>query len=162
MWGGSAILFVVVDVVYIVLNIAYTRWLKHVVLWDVLVVVASKRRAKLVQLRGMATVTQKIMHEYSKTLLDQLILIVVVCAILTYSLYTFEADTANHALVITVPFVIFSIFRDLYLVYVKSEGDRPGELPFQSRQLLGTVVMCIVVVAVLYESAILGSHPLSP
>jgi hypothetical protein len=52
---------------------------------------------------------------------------------------------------ITIPFVIFAVFRYLYLIYVKAEGDRPDELLWRDRQILGAAVLCtLVVVGVLY------------
>jgi hypothetical protein len=83
----------------------------------------------------------------------------VACTILTYSLYTFEADTVSHGLVVTVPFVIFGVFRYLYLVYVKADGDRPDEILWRDRQIFGAVVLCIIVtLATLYGPPILRGH----
>lgn len=192
-WGGSAALFVVVIAGYLLVNVAYTYYLKHAVLWDVFVVASGfvlrafagalaipvpispwfyfctlflalflalgKRRAELVQLHDAAATHRKILQEYTQPLLDQLMGVVVSCTILTYSLYTFETDTVSHALIMTVPFVIFGVFRYLYLVYVKADGDRPDEILWRDKQIFGAVVLCIIVtLATLYGPALLHGH----
>lgn len=197
LWGGSPLLFVGVILGYIVINVAYSVHLKHVVLWDVFIVAAGfvlrafagalvipvpvstwfylctlflalflalgKRRAELVQLEGAASAHRVALQGYSLALLDQLMGVVVSCTILTYSLYTFEATTANHALVVTIPFVIFGIFRYLYLVYVKSDGGQPDEVLLRDKQILGAVLLCVLVtVAALYGLPVLRAHPLAP
>ncbi len=79
-------------------------------------------------------------------------MVVVTCTLITYSLYTFQSETASQgALMLTIPFVIFGVFRYLYLVYVMGEGERPDELLWRDRQVLASVVLCVLVVfTVLY------------
>jgi 4-hydroxybenzoate polyprenyltransferase len=109
----------------------------------------GKRRAELVLLSDAAANTRSNLREYNLVLLDQLLAIVVTCVLITYSLYTFQGENASHALMITIPFVIFGVFRYLYLLYVKGEGERPDELLWRDRQILGSVVLCVVAVMVL-------------
>jgi 4-hydroxybenzoate polyprenyltransferase len=184
-WGGSPVLFTLTIAGYLALNVAYSLWLKHQVLWDVFIIAAGfvlravagafaapvpispwfylctmfvalllalgKRRAELVQLSDGAASHRQNLREYSVLLLDQLVAIVVTSALITYSLYTFQSDTASHALMLTIPFVIFGVFRYLYLIYVRADGARPDELLWKDRQILACVVLCVVVVlAVLY------------
>jgi 4-hydroxybenzoate polyprenyltransferase len=195
LWGGSAFLFTATLGSYVALNVAYSSWLKHQVLWDVFVIAAGfvlravagafaapvpispwfylctmflalflalgKRRAELVRLNDGAASHRQNLREYTLLLLDQLLAVVVTCTLITYSLYTFQSDTASHALMITIPFVIFGVFRYLYLIYVKSEGDHPDELLWRDRQILAAVVLCVVViVAVLYGAPALRGHGL--
>jgi 4-hydroxybenzoate polyprenyltransferase len=182
-FGGSALLFALTLSCYFVINIAYSSWLKHQVLWDVFIIAAGfvlramagafaipvpispwfylcttflalflalgKRRAELVLLSDAAANTRSNLREYNLVLLDQLLAIVVTCVLITYSLYTFQGENASHALMITIPFVIFGVFRYLYLLYVKGEGERPDELLWRDRQILGSVVLCVVAVMVL-------------
>jgi hypothetical protein len=58
------------------------------------------------------------LQEYTTQLLDQLVAIAVTCALITYSLYTVQGQTGSHALMIIILFVIFAVFRYLYLIYV--------------------------------------------
>ncbi|MGH2517167.1 MAG: decaprenyl-phosphate phosphoribosyltransferase [Ktedonobacterales bacterium] len=182
-WGGSAALFALTLVCYVVINLAYSSWLKHQVLWDVFIIAAGfvlravagafaipvpispwfylcttflalflalgKRRAELVALSDAAAGTRSNLREYNLILLDQLLAVVVTCVLITYSLYTFQGENASHALMITIPFVIFGVFRYLYLLYVKGEGERPDELLWRDRQILGSVALCVVAVMVL-------------
>lgn len=196
-WGGSGFLFAMVIAGYLLMNVAYTIRLKHLVLWDVFIVAAGfvlrafagalaipvpispwfylctlflalflalgKRRAEIVQAAENATQQRKVLQEYSLGLLDQLMGVVVTCTILTYSLYTFESGTASHALIVTIPFVIFGVFRYLYLIYVKADGERPDELLFKDKQILGAVLLCVLVtVIVLYGFPLARAHQLLP
>jgi 4-hydroxybenzoate polyprenyltransferase len=70
-------------------------------------------------------------------LLDQLITIVTSLTIITYSLYTFSAENLpdNHVMMLTIPFVIYCIFRYLYLVQVEHSGGAPEEVLFSDRPL---------------------------
>ena len=115
-----------------------------------LLLALGKRRAELVSLAGGHDTGQReSLRAYSLALLDQLLVVVVTCTLLTYSLYTFESGIGGHALMITIPFVIFGIFRYLYLLYVKGDGERPDELLWRDRQILGSVLLCVVAVVLL-------------
>lgn len=138
-------------------------WFYLCTLFLALFLALGKRRAELVRLQGAATSTRKNLSEYSQTLLDQLMSVAVACTILTYSLYTFEANTASHTLIITVPLVIFGAFRYLYLVYAQIDGDRPDVLLWRDRQILCAVVLCVLVTVVaIYGLPVLRGHSLLP
>ena len=80
-----------------------------------------------------------------------MITIVVTCTLVAYSLYTFEGPTGNHRLTVTIPFVLYGMFRYLYLVYVRMEGGSPEEVLLRDRPMLGTVMTCaVLIIAVLY------------
>ncbi len=137
-----------------------------------LVLAIGKRRAELV--RASATVSaaglepdqsgvRHTLRDYTMPLLDQLMGIVVTSALITYSLYTFQADVAGGSiLIVTVPCVIFGVFRYLYLVYVRAEGEAPDRLLFTDPQILGSVLVCLLIItAALYGpalSAVLNIH----
>jgi len=182
-WGGAPLLFSITISGYVGMNIAYSRWLKHQVLWDVFIIAAGfvlralagafavlvpispwfyltatflalflalgKRRAELLQLGASASSHRRILQEYTLQLLDQLLAVVVTCTLITYSLYTFQGENASHSLMITIPIVLFGVFRYLYLIYVKGDGGQPDELLWRDKQILGAVVLCIVAVLVL-------------
>ena len=81
------------------------------------------------------------LREYTLPLLDQLIMIVVTCTLISYSLYTFQGENASHDLMLTIPLVVFGLFRYLYLIYVKAAGDRPDELLWRDRQIFVTIAL---------------------
>lgn len=113
----------------------------------------GKRRAELATLGavGASGVTRRNLQHYTTQLLDHLMIVAVTCALVAYSLYTFQGEAASHTMMVTIPFVIFGVFRYMYLVYVKAEGERPDELLFQDKQILAAVALCgLVVVFVLY------------
>jgi hypothetical protein len=52
---------------------------------------------------------------------------------------------------LTIPFVLYGMFRYLYLVYMRMEGGSPEEVLLRDRHMLGTVVLCVaIIIAVLY------------
>jgi len=98
----------------------------------------GKRRNELVTLEGMAGQHRANLDAYSLPLLDQIIAIVSAAMIISYSLYTFDAPSVpqNHALMLTIPFVLYAIFRYLFLVYQKQLGGSPEVLLVTDRPLL--------------------------
>jgi 4-hydroxybenzoate polyprenyltransferase len=170
--------FAMVVAIYFVLNLAYSKWLKHVLILDVLVLAAcfvlrvdagvhliqverfspwlyvvmtllalylgfGKRRAELALLSDDAGNHRKVLQGYTVPLLDQYIIIVSGMTIVSYSLYTFSAPNlpANHTMMLTIPFVVYAIFRYLYLIEVEHSGGAPEEIllsdrPFQLSMLL--------------------------
>src|SRR5262249_51010157 len=109
----------------------------------------GKRRAELVQLGESASQHRRNLQEYTLQLLDQLLGVVVSSTLITYSLYTFQGENASHALMITIPIVLFGVFRYLYLIYVKGDGGQPDELLWRDKQILGAVVLYALTVLVL-------------
>lgn len=97
----------------------------------------GKRRAELALLDQGAGEHRKTLGNYSLPLLDQLITIVTTITIITYSLYTFSAPglPENHAMMLTIPFVIYGIFRYLYLIQVENSGGAPEDVLFTDRPL---------------------------
>ena len=111
----------------------------------------GKRRAELALLADDASNHRKVLDGYTTPLLDQFITIVSGMTIVAYSLYTFfrPETPGNHALMLTIPFVIYAIFRYLYLIQVKQIGGEPEEIlltdrPFQiSIFLWGLAVLAV-------------------
>ncbi len=204
-WGAGAVLvalslglgyllspaFAVVVAVYFLMNLAYTKWLKHILILDVIIIAAGfvlrvvagvalihverfspwlyvvmsllslflgfgKRRAELAVLSDDAAAShRKVLHGYTIPLLDQYIMIVSATTIVAYSFYTFSAPNVptNHSMMLSIPFVVYAIFRYMYLVEVKHAGGAPEEIllfdrPFQ----VGMVLWGLVVLIVFYLS----------
>lgn len=179
--------FTVVTIVYLVLQVAYSFWLKHIVIVDVFCIAAgfvlrtvagaaiiqvpispwlymlttmlslfigfAKRRNELVILEADAKNHRAILEEYSAELLDQMIAVTLACTVIAYSLYTFTAENlpTNRSMMLTIPFVLYGIFRYLYLIHIKNEGGSPEEALLGDRPLLISVVLWgAAVVAILY------------
>jgi len=171
---------------YFLLNLAYSKWLKHIPIVDVLVISAGfvlrvgagvtliqverfspwlyvvmtllslflgfgKRRAELALLAKGAGSHRKVLEGYTLPLLDQYIMIVSGTTIVAYSLYTFSAPNVpeNHSMMLTIPFVVYTIFRYLYLIEVKHAGGAPEEIllsdrPFQIAMFLWAVTVLVI------------------
>jgi 4-hydroxybenzoate polyprenyltransferase len=131
----------------------FSPWLYVCTIFLALFLAIGKRRHELVLLAEEANSHRKILDEYSVQFLDQMTNLVTTAAIISYSLYTFSAVNlpANHAMMLTIPFVIYGVFRYQYLIHVKGEGGAPEmllytDLPF----LLDLVLWGIAVVLVMY------------
>ena len=162
---------------YLILNLFYSSWLKHIPLIDVLVLASfyvlrvtagvtlievkrfspwlyvvtslfalfiglGKRRAELVLQIDNSNGTRPVLEGYSIGLLDQLINIVSGTTIVAYSLYTFSAPNLpeNHSMMLTIPFVLYGIFRYLYLLQI-GEGGAPEDIALSDRPLQGSILL---------------------
>jgi 4-hydroxybenzoate polyprenyltransferase len=113
----------------------------------------GKRRAEMVTLAEGANAHRRVLDGYTLPLLDQLNVIVSACTIMAYSLYTFSAENLpkNHLMMLTIPFVIYGIFRYLLLIQVENAGGAPDELFLSDRPLLLTFFLwASTAVAILY------------
>lgn len=170
--------FAYIAFAYLLINLAYSRWLKHIPLIDVLIIATGfvlrvaagvsvihverfspwlyvvttlfalyigfgKRRAELTLSTGSANQARRVLNGYTIPFLDQLIVIVSAATILSYSLYTFSAPNLpdNHAMMLTIPFVVYGIFRYLYLIQVAQEGGAPEELLLSDRPLQAVILL---------------------
>jgi len=121
----------------------FSPWLYVFTTFLALYLGIGKRRAELNLLAEEANEHRKSLGGYTLSLLDQLILIVSASAILTYSLYTFSAPNlpTNHSMMLTIPFVIYGIFRYLYLIQVKHSGGEPEEVLFTDHPMQVTLIL---------------------
>ena len=135
----------------LVIPVTISPWLYLVTILLSLFLAFNKRRHEIVLLQGEASNHRQILKEYSLPMLDQMITIVSAATFMSYSLYTFQGPTGNHRLMITIPFVLYGMFRYLYLVYMKMEGGSPEEVLLRDRHMLATVVLCVaIIIVVLY------------
>jgi 4-hydroxybenzoate polyprenyltransferase len=87
----------------------------------------AKRRGELVLVGAEATPGRPVLEGYSLALVDQLVSIVAACTVISYSLYTFTARDSK-AMMATIPFVVFGVFRYLLLVHRQDLGEEPEEV----------------------------------
>jgi 4-hydroxybenzoate polyprenyltransferase len=113
-----------------------------------------KRRQEIVRSEGNVPFQRVVLRSYSLPFLDQMIAVVTACTVMSYALYTVSAETVarfgTRNLVFTIPFVLYGIFRYLYLVYLKAIGENPTEMmigdpPFLVNLALWFIVVLIVV-----------------
>lgn len=182
--------FMLILVTYLVINLLYSRWLKHIPILDVMIIsfgfvlrVAAgvalitverfspwlyvitvlfslyigfgKRRAEMTLLSQGAAAHRKVLDGYTLPLIDQFITIVSGTTIVSYSLYTFSAPNLpdNHTMMLTIPFVVYGIFRYLQLIQTGNAAGSPDEVALKDRPLQITVVLWgLAVIAVFYLS----------
>ena len=135
----------------VVIPVPISPWLYLCTILLSLFMALGKRRQELMLLETDATAHRRSLREYSPQLLDQMMTIVTSATVMAYSLYTFQSTTGNHRLMITIPFVLYGIFRYLYLIYMKMEGGSPEEVLLKDKHILGAVVLCVLtMLALLY------------
>ncbi len=175
---------------YLVMQIAYSFWLKHIVIVDVMTVAAGfvlrvaagvplvwaerfspwlyvfttllalfialgKRRQEIVLMKSEARNSRAILDQYNLPFLDEMMAVVTAGTLMTYSLYTFSAPNLpqNHTMMLTIPFLIYGIFRYLYVIHVQGDGGAPDEVLLSDHPLQASVVLFgLCVMLVLYLS----------
>jgi 4-hydroxybenzoate polyprenyltransferase len=172
---------------YVVLLAAYSVWLKHVVIVDVLAVAAGfvlraaagvlavgvdisgwllictilaalflalgKRRHEYLTLGEQAVRHRPILAQYGPGLLDQMISVVTASTVTAYALYTMSPETVarfhTRWLPVTLAFVLYGIFRYLYLLYRRQAGGNPSELFLNDPPLRLNVLLWILTILLL-------------
>jgi 4-hydroxybenzoate polyprenyltransferase len=133
-----------------------SHWLLVCTTLLALFLVLSKRRHELTLLADSATTHRPILEEYSPYLLDQMIAVVTASTLVAYSVYSTSAETAERLnttrLGLTIPFVLYGIFRYLYLVHQKRAGGSPADLLLTDRPLLACVGLWALCVALILYS----------
>jgi len=175
-------------VAYTFLILAYSLWLKKVMILDVLVIASGfvlrvlaglsiiqvayfspwllilttllavylafgKRLAELKLLETNAASHRKTLDGYTVPLLNQYITVVLTAILITYTLYTFSAHPgqSNYAMMLTIPFVVYGIFRYLYLIQSDLITSSPEEVLLKDRPLQIVIVLWgLSVLVILY------------
>jgi len=183
--------FALAALAYVTLLSAYSAWLKHMVIVDVLAVALGfvlraaagalvigaaisswllictillalflalgKRRNEALALQADADRHRPILAEYSPAFLDQMISVVTASSVTAYALYTMSPETVakfhTPLLPATLPFVLYGIFRYLYLLYHRKLGGNPTDMVLHDRPLLlNTALWLLVVLLIIYGS----------
>ena len=134
-------------------NVSISPWLLICVTLLALFLGLSKRRHELTLLGVSAGGHRPILDAYSPYLLDQMISVVAAATLVAYSVYTTDSDTAARVgssnLALTIPFVLYGIFRYLYLVHREQGGGSPAAMLVTDRPLLACVGLWALAVGVL-------------
>ena len=137
----------------IVVKAPVSPWLYVCTILASLFLGLAKRRQELALLEHEAGQHRRNLSEYTIGLLDQLLNIVTAATVMAYSLYTFSAPNlpANNAMMLTIPVVLYGLFRYLFLIHVRGLGGSPEELLLTDRPLLGaSVAWLLLSMAALY------------
>ncbi len=131
----------------------FSPWLYVCTTLLALFIAIGKRRNELVLLKGNANAHRAILDEYSLSFIDEMISIISAATLIAYSLYTFSAENLpkNHTMMLTIPFVLYGLFRYLYLIHVQGEGGAPEEIVIKDKPLVINVgLWALAVVLILY------------
>lgn len=184
-------LFSVSAAVYLLLNVLYSFWFKHIVLLDIFSIAAGfmirvvagafiinveisswlilttmflslylavmKRRSELVVVKDEPnTITRKVLAHYSLNFTDQMATVASAGVIICYALYSVSSRTiavfGTENLIYTTPFVVFGIFRYMYLVYISEKGENATEVMITDIPMLfNTVLYVLTTTLILYK-----------
>jgi 4-hydroxybenzoate polyprenyltransferase len=132
----------------VVISVPVSPWLIICTFLGALFLSFSKRRHELVLLEGRATDHRESLREYSPYFLDQMISVVTASTVVAYAIYTASPEVqeklGTDKLYLTIPFVLFGIFRYLYLVHQRDEGGNPTQLLLTDRPLRANLLLWIV------------------
>ena len=137
----------------VVIDAEFSHWLLLCTILLALFLTFGKRRHEILLLEGGAADHRPILEEYSPQFLDQMIAVVTASTLMAYALYTISPETAaklgTTQLPLTIPFVLYGIFRYLYLLYRHDLGGNPSEHLLTDRALLLDVALWAAVVVLL-------------
>ena len=136
----------------VVIAAPVSPWLYVVTALGALFLGFGKRRSELTNSSGQAATQRPSLEHYTPALLDQLIGIVAPCALLAYMLYTFTGKNLpeNNAMMLTIPFVAYGLFRYLYLIHRTPLGERPEDALLDPPLLITVVLWLATALAVLF------------
>lgn len=176
-------LFGAMTVSYLVLTLAYSASLKHVVIVDLLAIAAgfviravagavvimvaispwlllcttllalflglAKRRSELLTLENGGLDHRKTLGEYSAPMLDQMLSVTASTTLMAYCLYTFTAVSSatgkpHPAMMVTIPFVVYGLFRYMFLIQSKNAGGSPELVLLEDKPMLLNVLLYII------------------
>ncbi len=130
----------------VAIAVPISPWLYVCTILGALFLGVGKRRHELVSLDATANSHRPILEEYTPELLDQMMSVVTSALVMAYSLYTFSAPNlpANHAMMLTIPFVLYGVFRYLYLIHVQGSGGSPEEILLRDKPIMAVVVLYLL------------------
>lgn len=129
----------------VVIDVPISPWLYICTTLGALFLACGKRRNELLTLGQGSAAHRETLREYSTALLDQMIAVITPSLLISYSLYTFSAPNLpkNNAMMLTVPFVVYGIFRYLYLMHVRNLGGSPEDILLSDRPLLVAILLWV-------------------
>ncbi|MEN8171306.1 MAG: decaprenyl-phosphate phosphoribosyltransferase [Chloroflexota bacterium] len=180
--------FAIINICYLILNISYSKWLKHILLVDIITLAsfyvlrvvagvaliqierfspwlyivmtflalfigAGKRRTELFLLSDKANTHRRTLEGYTLHFLDEIITSTASITIISYSLYTFFAPNLpeNNLMMLSIPFVVYSIYRYQFLVQAKNVGDAPEDVLLSDKPIqMAIIIYGLAVLTIFY------------
>ena len=138
-----------------VIDVIISPWLYGFAGLLALFLVIAKRRQEWVRLGAQALNTRPVFRQYNLVLLDDMLRVVTTSVMITYILYTIESGAmekyGTNLGLLTVPIVIYGLFRYLYLIHVEETDKAPDEVLLTDRPMQLTVIAAaLAVFAILY------------
>jgi 4-hydroxybenzoate polyprenyltransferase len=139
----------------VVIGVEISAWLVVCTILLALFLGFGKRRHELLLLENQATDHRKILSEYSPYFLDQMISVVTASTVVAYAFYTLSPDIemklGTKHMDLTIPFVLYGVFRYLYLIHQKEGGGSPTRMLLTDKPILANVILWLAaVVLVVY------------
>lgn len=127
----------------------FSPWLYVCITFLALFIAISKRRNELILLEGNANSHRAILEQYSLPFLDDMSSLVTTATVVAYSIYTFAAPNVpqNGAMMLTIPFVLYAVFRYQFLVRNRNLGGAPEDLVLGDLPLIVTCILWALTVA---------------
>jgi 4-hydroxybenzoate polyprenyltransferase len=129
----------------VAINVEISSWILICTLLLSLFLALGKRRHELVTITSGETNSRKVLAEYSSQLLDQMTSIVAASTVIAYALYTVSESTRmrfhTQNLIFTIPFVLYGIFRYLYLIHTRQEGGYPENILISDKPLYINILL---------------------
>jgi 4-hydroxybenzoate polyprenyltransferase len=137
----------------VIIHVTISSWLLVCTIFLALFLTLGKRRHELVLLGAKAQSHRPILEEYSPYLLDQMVSVVPASTLMTYTLYTMAPETiekfGTRNLVLTTPFVLFGIFRYLYLMHQKKLGGSPEQILLKDVPMVINILLYSIVTSLI-------------
>ena len=128
------------------IQVESSPWFLTCILFGALFIGLSKRLAEIKLLEGAAGEHRKVLESYTVDLLRQFITVTTACSLISYALYTFDDNSHDgQSLMLTLPFVVYGVFRYLFLVECKDLGGEPSSILLRDRPMQVCMVLFFVV-----------------
>lgn len=133
-----------------IIHVVISPWLVICAMLLALFLALSKRRAELVLMEDDASVHRRNLRQYSIELVDQMTVVTAAATIVSYALYSFTAFDSSD-MMLTIPFVLYGIFRYLYLVHKHLRGGSPEQVLLTDMPLLIDVILWVATAAMVLQ-----------
>jgi 4-hydroxybenzoate polyprenyltransferase len=137
----------------VVIEVEMSHWLLLCATLLALFLGFSKRRHEIGLLGELSVSHRQVLEQYSQSFLDMIIGIVTAATVMSYALYTVSEETVRRfhtkGLLLTLPFVLYGIFRYLYLIYQKDQGGDPTQNLLTDRGMMINICLWVVVTGIL-------------
>jgi 4-hydroxybenzoate polyprenyltransferase len=124
------------------IDVVISPWLLVCTMLLAMLLGFGKRRHELATL-GDAGAHRRNLDDYTVPMLDQFVAVVAAATVMAYAVYTFDAPNApnDHRMLLTIPFVLYAVFRYLFLIHARNEGGSPEALLLRDRPLAAAIVL---------------------